>query len=70
MPAVTVVADQAAQETVVRGGDAVVVVEVELGERRDVDVEFARVGQPGGQFGIERMDALEDDDLVLLVKRK
>ena len=66
MAAVAVVADEAAEEAVVGGGDAVVVVEVELGEGGDVDVELAFVGEAGGEFGVEGMDAFEDDDLVFV----
>ena len=59
-----VVADEAADEAVVGGGDAVVGVEVELGEGADVNFEFALGGDGFGEAGVEAVDAFEDDDLV------
>ena len=47
MSAIAMVADQTANQAVVGGGDAVVVVQVELGQRRNIDVEFPVFGEAG-----------------------
>jgi len=55
--------DDAADQAGIGGGDAVLVVEVELREGRDIETigEFGR--EPGQQVRVQAMDAFQDDDL-------
>ena len=57
-----VVADDAAEQTVVGGGYPVVAVKVDGGQSRHVEAEFQLVGNLGGELGVEAVDALNKQD--------
>ena len=57
--------DHAADEAVVRGGQGVVVVQVQLGEGGDEDAALLLLGDGIGQPRVQSVDALHDQDLVV-----
>ena len=64
--AVFVVADDAAQQAIVGGGNVVVVVEQQGCECGGIDSEFVSVVHTFCQSRVERVNAFEDEDVVLL----
>ena len=60
------IAHNAADETCIGGGDAVVAIEVELGQRRNVDAESLPGQGFRDQARIEAVDAFQNDDLPAL----
>ena len=65
-----VVARQAAQQAVVRGGDAREVVHRHRCEARDVDAELLLFGNRGGQPRVEPVDPLDDEDRPLVERQR
>ena len=57
--------DHAADEAVVRGGQGVVVVQIELGQGGDEDAALLLLGDGIGQPRVQGVDALHDEDLVV-----
>ena len=55
----------AADEAVVRGGQGVVVVQIELGQGGDEDAALLLLGDGIGQTRVQGVDALHDEDLVV-----
>ena len=62
--AVLIVADNAAHESDVLGGDAVVVVELDGGECGNVDAEFLFVRNLLCEDGVQRMVSFKNEDVV------
>jgi hypothetical protein len=60
------VPDDAADEARVGGGDAVVTVQVELGESRDVDAERLPADARRDEARVHAVDAFQDDRLPVL----
>ena len=63
---VLMVADDAAQQTVVGSRHIVVVVEQDGGQRRSIDTEYLFVRDLRCQLRVQRVDALHDQYLLLL----
>ena len=63
---VLVVADDAPQQAVVVGTDPVVVVDIECRERRHKDSELLLIGNETREFGIQTVDALQEQDVTIL----
>ena len=59
------IANQPAQKADIGGADAVVVVEVERGQRADIDAENIVLGQAFGQARVQAVNAFDEDGLIL-----
>ena len=64
--AVVEVADDAAQQAVVRGGNPVVVVQRDGGQGRYINLVFAGGGNLWCQFRVQGMDSFQDEDGMLV----
>ena len=64
--AVLIVADYAAEESYIDGGNPVVVVDIDSGECGDKDFVGCLAGDIRQQRGIECMQSFEDDDTVFV----
>lgn len=62
---ILIVADDAPQKAIVGSRDVVVVVEKDGGEGRSIYPELPRLGYPRRQFGIEGMDSLHDEYVII-----
>ena len=68
--ALLVVAREAPQQAVVRGGDPREVVHGHRREARDVDAELLRVGDRGGQTRVQSVNPLDDQDRAVVERQR
>ncbi len=59
------VAHNAPQKPCIRGGNPVVLIDVQRGQGRDIDFKLARIRNPFRAFGIEAVDALDDENVLI-----
>ena len=64
--AIFIVAHDATQESIVGSGDPVVIVDMESGQRRDIHLEDAVGREPFAQYGVETMNTLDDEHIILV----
>ena len=60
-----IIPDQTAKQTLVRGRNPIMTVQIQLGQRADVNAELLFLRNPAGQFLIQAVYSLDDDRLVL-----